>query len=180
MDLDGFRQAQSPWFFTQPAQYIVDVNATRVVVPRKDTQPTPDARFAGWAAPMNDGRIATDYRSRCALNLPTGTQYATRQFMQHNGSSLIAQSRQRQAERAGAGMAYDSSTEMPFRLIQICNEQECGYARGEPQGVGVTRQESVPSLFGTFAPSKPSWLKPAAPRGTVFSEGGRNSVRGQF
>ena len=180
MDADGFREPQSPWFFTQPPQFLVETRVNKVAIPRKDTAPTEDNRFPGWAAPMSDGRLVTDYRSKCEVNFPTGTQFASRQFMQKNAESIIAQSRQRHANRAGAGMAFDSRTDVPSEMNVVCNKEECGYFENVPGGVGVSRTESVPELFGTFATSRASWLTPAQPMLTQINEGGRNSVRGKF
>jgi hypothetical protein len=179
MDSDGFRTPQSPWFFTQPAQVLIEANAVNRVAPKKGSDPTPDNRFPGWAAVMDDGRLATDYRPRCAVNIPTGSQYATRQFMQANGEALMNQSRQRQAALTGAGLAYDSSTEVPPVAYVTCAATgKCGYQPNMPRGVGIERSEPIPELFGTFASSRPSMWRPAAPRGTTKYEGGRNTPRG--
>jgi hypothetical protein len=179
MDTDGFRKPQSPWFFTQPATVLIEANANSRVAPKKETGATPDNRYPGWAAVMDDGRLATDYRPRCAVNIPTGSQYATRQFMQANGESLMQQSRQRQAEKVGAGLAYDSSTELPpVAYVSCAADGRCAYQPNLPRGLGIERSEPIPELFGTFANSRPSMWRPAAPRGTTHYEGGRNTPRG--
>jgi hypothetical protein len=152
----------------------------KVAIPRKDTAPTPDNRFPGWAAPMSDGRIMTDYRSHCAVNLPTGTQYASRQFMIHNADSLISQSRKRTAERAGAGLSFDSRTDVPAEQFVKCDKDQCSYMNNVSEGVGVERLDSVPALFGTFGYSSASWMTPATPSITTKFEGGRNTIRGNF
>ena len=180
MDINGFREPQSPWFFSQPPTYLVESGVNRVVPPRKDTPPTEDSRFPGYAAPMEDGRLVTDYRTHCAVNIPTGQQFATRNFMQRNGEAIIMKSRQRYAERTGAGNPYDSRTDVPAQYTVSCAADGCGYRPFEPKGVGVQRREQVPRLFGTFAMSRPSWAIPAEPPLTQREEGGRNSVRGVF
>ena len=180
MDVDGFREPQSPWFFSQPPTYLVESGVNRVIAPRKDTPPTQDNRFPGYAAPMDDGRLVTDYRTHCAVNIPTGQQFATRGFMQRNGDAIIMQSRRRYAERTGAGRPFDSRTDVPTQYTVKCDQQSCGYRPNEPKGVGVERREPVPQLFGTFAISRPSWHTPAQPPLTQRQEGGRNSVRGVF
>jgi hypothetical protein len=180
MDLDGFREPQSPWFFSQPPTYLVEARVNRVVADKKDTAPTQDARFPGYAAPMDDGRLVTDYRTHCAVNIPTGQQFASRKFMQRNGEAIIMESRRRQASRAGAGMAFDSRTDVPAQLTVHCDAQSCGYRPNVAKGVGVERREPTPFLFGTFAMSRPSWGIPAEPPLTMREEGGRNSVRGLF
>jgi hypothetical protein len=180
MDVNGFREAQSPFFFTQPPTFLVEARANAVALPKKNTLPTPDNRFPTWAAPMEDGRISTDYRSRCEVNIPTGQQYATRQFMQANGEAIMHKSRQRQAESSGAGNSYDGSTEArPLAYVQ-CDTVNCGYVAADPLGIGIERKEGCPELFGTFAPSRPAWTKPTAPPLTHVYEGGRNTPRGNF
>jgi hypothetical protein len=129
---------------------------------------------------MEDGRLVTDYRAHCEVNMPTGTQFASRRFMQKNAEDLIRQSRTRQANLTGAGLAYDSATEMPAVAFVKCDTAECRFSRGTPTGVGIERTEGCPELFGTFARSKPSWSKPAAPPLTKRYEGRRNTPRGNF
>jgi hypothetical protein len=180
MDINDFRLAQSPFFFSQPPTYLVESKAKSVTVPKKSMTPAPDNRFPGWAAPMEDGRLVTDYRTHCAVNIPTGTQFATRKWMQQNASEIISKSRARQAELTGAGMSYDSSTEMPANAYVKCDPADCGYVPNAEEGVGVERKDMAAPLFGTFAPSYPSWSKPAAPSLTKFYEGGRNTPRGVF
>ncbi len=177
MDLDGFRTPQSPWFFSQPPQTLVDVRSIQATVPRKNTLPTQDNRFPGWAGPMEDGRLVTDYRAHCETNIPAGMQFASKAFLQKNTDRIIAASRNRQADAAGAGLPYDSITDLPPVATVKCDTSECRFTPYEPQGLGVERTESVPSLFGTFRPSRPSWGKPAQPAGTTVYEGGRNTPR---
>ena len=180
MDADGFREPQSPWFFTQPPQFLIETRVNKIAIPRKDTAPTPDNRFPGWAAPMSDGSIMTDYRPKCAVNIPTGTQYASRQFMIHNTDSIITQSRRRQADKTGAGLSFDSRTDVPAEQFVKCDKEQCSYINNVSDGVGVERLDSVPALFGTFAYSSPSWMTPATPAITTKFEGGRNTPRGNF
>ena len=180
MDSDGFRKKQSPWFFSSPDTYAIEVQARKTTVPKITTVPTQDSRYPGWAASMNDGRLVTDYRSKCEVNIPTGYQYATKQFMQKNASNIIEESRSRHAKQAGAGLHYNSIVDMPAARVVRCNEYECFYRKGHSKGVGTERIEETPSLFGTFAPSEPSQYIPAKPMLTTESLGGRNTVRGIF
>lgn len=180
MDINGFREPQSPWFFSQPPTYLVEADIKKVVAPKKDTPPTKDSRYPDYAAPMEDGRLVTDYRSRCEVNIPTGEQFASRRFMQRNGEAIIMQSRRRYAERTGAGLPFDSRTDVPSQYTVHCTAEECGYRPNVPQGVGVERRERTPLLFGTFSLSRPTWAIPAEPPLTQREEGGRNSVRGLF
>ncbi len=180
MDLNGFREPQSPFFFSQPPTYLVDTRVQQLIAPKKNTDPTPDSRFAGWAAPMEDARVATDYRPKCAVNIPAGEQYATKAFLQKNAERIMQQSRNRQAEKTGAGMAFDSRTDVPVQSIVFCTPDDCGYQPNVLEGVGTSRSEPVPQLFGTFAMSRPSYFEPAKPTLTQRQEGGRNTVRGVF
>lgn len=177
MDLNGFREAQSPWFFTQPPTEIIEVRNKAIVVPSKNTLPTQDARYPGWAAPMEDGRQGTDYRAHCEANIPTGMQFASRRFMQRNADELIALARRRQAESMGAGQSYDSSTLMPPAAYVTCDTGKCTVSPGNSRGVGLERTERLPELFGTFAESMPSVGRPAKPSFTQKEEGGRNTRR---
>jgi len=179
MDLDGFRKPQSPWFFQQPATYIVDVRNTALVTHTPtNTLPTQDTRYPGWAARMDDGRLVTDYRSKCQLNIPTGMQYASRQFMQKNAESLITQARKRQADSVGARLAYNSSTVMPAAVNMFCDIGQCYFKEGHPKGIGLERNDTMPELFGTFSEKYPSVGTPAQPSLTQREEGGRNTRRG--
>lgn len=181
MDVDNFRLPQSPWFFTQAPTSLVESRVNQVtLVPKKSTGPAPDSRFPGYVAPFEDGRLATDYRSKCEVNIPTGAQFASRVFMQRNADALISRSRARQAEVASAGRPYDSRTVMPPVATVKCSIAECGYTRQVEEGVGVERIEPTPPLFGTFAPSYPSKGIPAHAPLTRVYEGGRNTPRGQF
>ena len=185
MDINGFREPQSPWFFTQPPTMLVDIrNSERTPEKQTKSLPTQDNRYPGWAAHMNDGRLVTDYRSRCEVKVPTGSQFATRLFMQRNANSIISQSRKRQVANTGAGLSYDGATEMPAAEYVRCSTSECKFSAafshsvGDPNGVGTVRVEGVPALFGTFSEKSASILNPAKPLFTQVQEGGRNTVRG--
>jgi hypothetical protein len=178
MDINGFREPQSPWFFSQPPTQLVDNrNRELMTKPEPKTLPTQDSRYPGWAAHMNDGRLSTDYRTHCEVNIPTGSQYASRLFMQRNGVSLINQARRRQAQASGAGLAYDSSTILPAAQTVSCDVGQCVRVLVNPYGLGTERNEVVPELFGTFSESHASLQKPAKPAFTRVEEGGRNTRR---
>ncbi len=179
-DLDGFNPVRGPNFFYTPPQWIVETNVKNKEAPQKSTEPTPDSRFPGWAAPMTDGRLVTDYRPRCSLNFPTGTQFATKHFMQQNAVSIMEKSRMRQASRVGAGQAYDRATEVNPQILVQCDSVECSYSPYDASGLGVERTENVPELFGTYAYSSASIRKPSAPMLTTKFEGGRNTPRSTF
>lgn len=180
MDVNGFRDPQSPWLFTNTNSQLIEARIKGNEAPLKNTYPTPDSRFPGWAARMEDGRIATDYRPKCSKNIPAGQQFATRGWMQRNADTLISLSRKRQAALAGAGQSYDPRSEAaPVAYVQ-CDPTGCGYMDGSSQGIGVERKEHVPTLFGTFAPSSSFLGKQDVPTVTLYEEGGRNTVRGKF
>lgn len=180
MDVNGFRDPQSPWLFANTNANVIETRIKNNEAPSRDTYPTPDNRFPGWAAQMSDGRIATDYRPKCSKNIPAGEQFATRGWMQRNADQLMHLSRKRQAELAGAGQSYDPRSEVPPAAYVKCDTMDCGYSEGNAQGVGVERHEYVPELFGTFAASTSFWGKKDTATVTRFEEGGRNTVRGKF
>ena len=177
MDINGFREAQSPWFFSQPPEYLVETRVNKLEAPVRHTAPTPDNRYAGWAAPMEDGRVSTDYRPKCAARAAAGTQFATRRFMQHNAVSIMNLSQKRQAEQTGAGRSY-MVTEPPPVAFAKCSPEACHYTDVNGSGIGISRKERVPELFGTFAQSIPHSSVKDQPMLTMYYEGGRNSIRG--
>jgi hypothetical protein len=179
MDANGFRKGQAPDFFSHPTDYSVETRVKNLEAPSKNTAPTPDNRYAGFAAQMNDGRIITDYRPHCDQNIATGSQFASRQWLQHNANQIIRLSRDRQASAAGAGMGYDSTIEVPPIGYVMCDESDCGYVGANPRGIGIERRDRAAPLFGTFAQSRPVARKDS-PQLTTLYEGGRNSVRGLY
>ncbi len=144
-------------------------------------EPAPDNRYPAYAALMSDGRLVTDYRSKCERNVPVGKQFATHQFMVHNADTLIAESRRRQALWNGAvfGMA---ATEPKPAVIQSCDADRCTIKpTGDFFGFGIERAaEPVPDLFGTFQvePTAKESAKDARRVATTTRyEGGRNTPR---
>jgi hypothetical protein len=179
MDINGFREPQSPWFFTQPPTMLVDIRNSQQIPEKPNTSvPTQDNRYPGWAARMNDGRLVTDYRPRCELKVPTGSQFATRMFMQRNAESIMSQARQRQVNNTGASLSYYASSEMPPEDYVRCTKTRCDFMPGNPDGVGTSRIESVPELFGTFGQKMPAIVATYEPPLTQVQEGGRNTRRG--
>jgi hypothetical protein len=180
MDIKGFREPQSPWFFTQPPEYLVETRVNNIEAPAKKALPAADNRYPGWAAVMDDARLSTDYRPNCAKNIPTGQQFVTRGWMQRNADALISLSRNRQAEAAGAGRSYDSRIEAAPASFIKCDPNGCQYSAASQDGIGIERKEYVPPLFGTFARSQPHSSVRDDPMLTEVYEGGRNTVRGKF
>ena len=177
MDLNGFREAQSPWFFSQPPTYLVETRTTQSQPITRQTSPAEDNRYPGWAGQMSDGRLLTDYRSQCQLNIPTGMQFASRQFMQRNAVEIINTSRNRLVAATGASTAARASTEMPPASYVSCDPFTCHRIKASPHGTGVERKEGCPELFGTFAEPTIFGFTHTPPITTKF-EGGRNTIRG--
>jgi hypothetical protein len=180
MDEEGYRLPQSPWFFSKPSKQHVAQQARAATVPKQSTLPTQDSRYAGWAAPMNDGRLVTDYRSQCEANIPTGMQFATRSFLQTHAEEIMHMARTRHVEQTGASLPYNSVVTMPARRYVKCDTLQCYAKDGFEKGLGTERIESVPELFGTFSPRYATSYAPSQPSLTRKYEGGRNTVRGVF
>ena len=141
--------------------------------------PAPDARFPGWAAPLADGRLVTDYRPHCNRNIPAGKQFATTLWMQRNADEIINLSRDRQSEAAGAVLGFDNTVVPPPENIVECGVFECGYYQTKQKNaIGTERREPVPDLFGTFNTDVPQVTQKLPPITRDF-QGGRNSLRGR-
>ena len=178
MDTKFFRLPTKPNFYPASEPVPIDVETMG------ETQqfPAPDSRFPGWAAPMSDARLVTDYRPHCLTNVPAGKQFPTKVWMQRNGSELIEYNRKAYSDRMGANLAFDISVVPPPVEIVSCKRGGCDRAQtGAPGGIGMERKETVPELFGTF-----SYVGSGACAGppnvalTTRQEGGRNTVRGIF
>jgi len=149
------------------------------------TMPTPDSRYPDYAAPMEDGRLVTDYRPNCSTRAPYGHQNATNNWLVENANEVVRVARQRQAEYTGA--VYGA----PFRgpppaSVQTCSVYGCSYSEGKaggvgsPAGLGVERANSVaPVLPGTFDP-RPFYSHLQTPTQRTGlnrrNEGGRNGA----
>jgi hypothetical protein len=177
MDAKLFRLPTNPNFYAGNAS----ANAFDAEQQQKRSQlASPDSRFPGWAAPMSDGRLVTDYRNHCSFNFPTGTQFATKEWMTKNASDLIQLGRERMALQTGAMYGTDPSVVPPPAMIVKCQTNDCERVpTNYPGGIGLERADTdTPELFGTWT----SQTLSAAPRPTVALttrfEGGRNSPRG--
>jgi hypothetical protein len=166
---------------TKPNLYAGAIGAKPVNVDARYSQvPTPNARFPGWAAPMDDARATTDYRPHCSMNVPAGSQFITKAWVQHNSEKLIDVSRYRFAELTGAVYGLDPTVIPPAASYVSCTESECTRTNVvNPMAIGVERLGAdAPPLFGTFQIQS----KTAAPKPNVgltsSYEGGRNSLRG--
>lgn len=145
--------------------------------------PAPDSRFPGWAAPMSDARLVTDYQAHCAKNIPAGSQFATKEWMQRNAESILVYNRKEYAGRMGANLPFDDTVVPPPAMVVECKPGGCSRVMTEaPGGIGMERAGAAcPELFGTFSYAGMANVK-AEPRValTTKQEGGRNSVRGVF
>lgn len=180
MDSQFFRVPTQPNYYTGLSSTQAEKVARATTVSTRNTQPSQDSRFPGWAAPMADGRLVTDYRPHCNQNIPAGKQFATKEWIQSNTDDIIAVSRMRQAEVTGAIYSFDSTVVAPPQSLVTCTKTECAYLPADTtNGIGVERvYDRSPDLFGTFqvpkrrAPSAHVGLNPKF-------EGGRNSWRGR-
>jgi len=179
MDSQQFVRPTNPSFMPIINEHALRIAGEKIEAPEKRIGPVEDVRYPGYASKMSDGRIVTDYKSHCANNVaPPKYGNSIRSWSQHHADALIQISRHRQADRAGAYF-YSADTTVKPKQVQRCDEFECSFsAPVHKDGLGLFRNETVPSLFGTFA--KPNQT---APTKRVFLtdvyEGGRNSPRGR-
>lgn len=180
MDSQFFRVATQPNYYAGLSSYEAERLANKTTISTRNTQPSMDARFPGWAAPMADGRLVTDYRPHCNQNIPAGKQFATKEWIQSNTDDVIAISRMRYAQSTGAIYGFDMSVEAPPIALVKCDKVECQFMpTGNPNGIGVERvYDKAPELFGTY--QVPKMRAPRAHVGlNPRFEGGRNSWRGR-
>ena len=180
MDSQFFRVATQPNYYHGLSSYEAERLANKTTVSSRNTQPSMDPRFPGWAAPMDDGRLVTDYRPHCNQNIPAGKQFATKEWIQTNTDDVIAISRARYAQTTGAIYAYDNTVEAPPESMVKCDKVSCEFMpSGKYNGIGTERvYDRAPELFGTY-----DFPKMKAPKAHVGLnprfEGGRNSWRGR-
>ena len=179
MDRQFFRKQTTPNLVPPVSQTVTQKAVDRVEAETKMTFPIADQRYPQYASVMEDGRLVTDYRPRCAANTaPSEYGNSMRAWYQHNADALVQVSRKRQADRAGA--QYESAATVPGpRQVQQCDEYECAFLKSkQSSSIGLERIEGVPSLFGTFSNEKQA--RPASSSLlTTNYEGGRNTPRGQ-
>lgn len=180
MDSQFFRVATHPNYYHGLSSYQAERIANKTIVSTRNTQPSMDSRFPGWAAPMADGRLVTDYRPHCNENIPAGSQFATKEWIQNNTDDVIALSRARYAQATGAMYAFDNTVEAPPESLVKCDKVECVFMpSGKEDGIGVERvYDRAPTLFGTYQVPKMRAPAPHVELNQKF-EGGRNSWRGR-
>ena len=145
------------------------------------TGPIPDNRYPNYASVMEDARIVTDYRPRCAANVVAPDQgNSLRSWFQHNADGIIQVSRKRQGDTIGAQYARASTVPEP-RQVQICSAFECKMSRNSNKtAIGLERQDQAPALFGTFNDISEQLNLPIEREYLTHSfEGGRNTPRGR-
>jgi hypothetical protein len=176
-----FRVRTDPDYYKGVNEFESRSTAYRTVLTEKNTTATPDSRFPGWAAPMSDGRLVTDYRPHCAGNIPAGKQFTTKGWIQNNSEDIIRISRERQAKQNGATFGLDTSVVPPPANIVKCEATECWIApTGLPNGIGTDRvYDKAPELFGTFNYRSQGSSGSSKTNLTTHFEGGRNSPRGR-
>jgi hypothetical protein len=149
MDRKGFLVRYEPDLIFHPPRTIVQQEVTREMNAGK-TEAVPDSRFRAYAAPMEDGRLLTDYRQSCVGRAPPGTQLAVKQWSIHNADEIIHLSRIRQVQDTGQALG-SANTEVPAAIIQECSTDKCLI---QPThnfiGLGIERLDVTPPLFGTF------------------------------
>ncbi len=180
MDSQFFRVPTQPNYYSGIPSSQAERIASKTIVSTRNTQPTMDSRFPGWAAPMADGRLATDYRPHCNQNIPAGDQFATKEWIQSNTDDIIAISRARYAMTTGAIYGLDSTVVPPPTSLVKCEKTECTFMpTGDVDGIGTERvYDKAPELFGTFMLPRMKAPAPHIGLNPKF-EGGRNSWRGR-
>jgi len=154
------------------------------LAPVKDIMPVQDVRYPAFAAPLEDGRLVTDYRPQCSKNVRTGQQFYTKKWMINHGSELMDESRKRQVEWSGAALPMANTVPPPAAVVHSTPFYSEVNATNLMGGLGVERANaSAPDLFGTFSyePTISEMQNNRKNIGmTVREEGGRNSKRGGF
>jgi len=180
MDAKLFRLPTQPDFYKsiESASPINKMHKASHIVPAVDS------RFPGWAGPMSDGRLVTDYSPHCSKNIPVGKQFPTTLWMQRNADDIIQYSRSKTAIDTGSIFPFDDSVVPPASSTVSCSRSECKMvSTGLEGGIGIERREpNLPELFGTFSSDKLFPTKALNPnvKLTTSYEGGRNSLRGSL
>lgn len=100
-------------------------------------------------ARMSDGRLFTDYRSRCEgnyldlSNLRTMNSYAYRQFLMANGEAIMQAQRTAAYLHARCGPCKEpvaQGTMAPEAAVDVCTERVCVRRPGEASGLGLGRE----------------------------------------
>lgn len=150
----------------------------------KEIYPARDSRYPAYAAPLEDGRLVTDYRPQCSKNIKAGQQFHTKLWLIHHATEMMDESRRRQVEWSGASLGMANTVPPPSAIVHSTPF----YSEVNPtnlyDGIGVERANAdAPELFGTFS-YEPQISEIQNNRKNIaitqFYEGGRNSKRGTF
>ena len=163
---------------TTPNYYGADQASIPYFKRRATAAPAPNNRFPGWAAPIQDGRLVTDYRPHCETNIPSKAQEKSRIWIQRNSEDIIRVSRERAAAVTGMRFGIDMSMVPGPTSYVHCTAAGCEFSPGVSGGIGVERKERVPELFGTLEPSAYDRQFTHLQQTTTQPEGGRNTRRG--
>lgn len=98
---------------------------------------------------MQDGRLFTDYRPRCDVNLsamwkntPMSGSYDYRQQMIRNGDAILEKWRDEARRVAACGTCknpFDSGTMLPEQDVFKCDKVQCVRIKNDPAGLGTGR-----------------------------------------
>ena len=175
MDSKGFRKQGTPNLVPQPSSSQVRQLVNKM--PKSEyTSPARDTRYSAFAAPMEDGRLVTDYRPNCVSRVGYGSQNAVKQWMVHNAVEIMDLSIKRQADNNGS--IYASDTPIPnAAVIQKTTVRSSEMVpTGDPNGLGLERDGQIaPPLFGTFTIQAQRGLEKHIDLTKRF-EGGRNTA----
>lgn len=96
---------------------------------------------------MADGRLFTDYRSRCDINAATENapvdSFAYRQFLITNADTFMTRDRKRAYARgscAPCATPYERGTMLPEKDVYKCTPNVCKYTAADENGLGVGRE----------------------------------------
>jgi len=180
-----FSSNTNPMLYTAPSFGSEYMGAhTAYMAPAKDVYPARDSRYPAFAAPLEDGRLVTDYRPQCSKNIRTGQQFYTKKWMISHGNELMDESRKRQVEWSGAALPMANTVPPPAAVVHSTPF----YSEVNPTnllgGIGVERANAeAPAMFGAFL-YHPTISEMQNNRKnievTTREEGGRNSKRGAF
>lgn len=102
-------------------------------------------KHSSCPARMSDGRLFTNYSSRCAMEAAVFTtprssdmdSYDTRQFLIHNAENIIRAQRQAAITSAQCGPCVN--TMLPEKIIDTCDTHKCSRSPGSADGIGLGR-----------------------------------------